>query len=70
LLLIKIKNALLGSQDAKSLIKTFDYPRLGPGMMWERCQDLLEKKGSPVFLNTEVMLVERQGQRITKVLAR
>lgn len=65
-----VKNALLGSQDAKSLIKTFDYPRLGPGMMWERCQDLLETKGSPVYLNTEVVCVERQGTRITKVLAR
>jgi protoporphyrinogen oxidase len=27
-------NAIFGSQNAKSLIKKFDYPRLGPGMMW------------------------------------
>ena len=63
-------NALFGKQNAKSLIKKFDYPRLGPGMMWERCQELLENNGSPVHLNTEVVRVEREGKRITKVIAR
>lgn len=63
-------NALFGSQNAKSLIKKFDYPRLGPGMMWERCQALLEAQGSPVHLNTEVVRVEREGSRITKVVAK
>jgi len=65
-----IVNALFGSQNAKSLIKKFDYPRLGPGMMWERCQELLDLQGSPVYLNTEVVRVERQGNCITKVVAR
>jgi protoporphyrinogen oxidase len=63
-------NALFGSQNAKSLIKRFDYPRLGPGMMWERCQEMLEAQGSPVHLDTEVIRVERQGTSITKVIAR
>lgn len=62
-------NALFGSQNAKSLIKTFDYPRLGPGMMWERCQELLEAQGCPVHLHTEVVKVEREGSRITRVVA-
>ncbi|WP_446344393.1 alkaline phosphatase family protein [Coleofasciculus sp. F4-SAH-05] len=34
-------NAVFGSQNAKSLIKEFKYPILGPGMMWERCQEIL-----------------------------
>ncbi|MBE9110353.1 NAD(P)/FAD-dependent oxidoreductase [Nodosilinea sp. LEGE 07298] len=63
-------NAVFGSQNAKSLIKKFDYPRLGPGMMWERCQELLDRHGSPVHLNTEVVRVEREGNRITKVVAK
>lgn len=63
-------NALFGSQNAKSLIKTFDYPRLGPGMMWERCQDLLNASGSPVYLHTEVVKVERDGNRIVKVMVK
>ncbi|MGC8712488.1 MAG: NAD(P)-binding protein [Leptodesmis sp.] len=33
-----VMNALFGSQNAKSLIKEFNYPILGPGMMWERCR--------------------------------
>ncbi|MEO1297784.1 MAG: NAD(P)/FAD-dependent oxidoreductase [Cyanobacteria bacterium J06636_16] len=65
-----VTNALFGSQNAKSLIKEFDYPRLGPGMMWERCQELLEASGSPVHLHTEVVRVEREGKRVTKVIAK
>jgi protoporphyrinogen oxidase len=61
-------NALFGGQDAKSLIKEFDYPRLGPGMMWERCQQLVEEQGSPVYLNTNVIKVEREGNRVTAIV--
>ena len=65
-----VLNALFGSQNAKSLIKEFDYPRLGPGMMWERCQELLDANKSPVHLHTEVVRVEREDTRITKVIAK
>ncbi len=65
-----VMNAVFGSKNAKSLIKTFEYPRLGPGMMWERCQELLDEAGSPVHLHTEVTRVEREGNRITKVIAK
>lgn len=64
-----VLNALFGSQNAKSLIKEFDYPRLGPGMMWERCQELVEAHGSPVYLNTKVVRVEHEAGRVTKVIA-
>jgi protoporphyrinogen oxidase len=63
-------NALFGSQNAKSLIKKFDYPKLGPGMMWEKCQEILDMHGSPVHLNTEVVRVERQGTRITQIIVK
>jgi len=62
-------NALFGSQNAKSLIKEFDYPILGPGMMWERCQEILNDKGSPVHLNTSVTRIEREGTRIKCITA-
>jgi len=65
-----VLNALFGSQTSKSLIKEFDYPILGPGMMWERCQEMLDHKGSPVHLDTQVVRVERQGQRITRIVAK
>lgn len=62
-----VLNALFGSQNAKSLIKEFDYPILGPGMMWERCQELVEEKGSPVFLNTSVVQIQREGTQIKSI---
>lgn len=65
-----VKNALFGSQNAKSLIKTFDYPRLGPGMMWERCQEILEQRGSPVYLDTEVLRIKHNDGHVTSVVAK
>lgn len=65
-----VMNALFGSNDTKTLIKEFDYPILGPGMMWERFQQLLESKGAPVHLNTGVVRIEREGNRIKSVTAR
>jgi protoporphyrinogen oxidase len=63
-----VLNALFGNHKIKSLIKEFDYPRLGPGMMWERCQDILEQQGTSVHLNTKVVRIERDGNRILKVV--
>lgn len=63
-------NAVFGSQNAKSLIKEFDYPLLGPGMMWERCQEILESKDAPVQMNTQVISVKREGTRVKSIIAR
>ena len=38
----------------KTLIDAFDYPRLGPGQMWEAFQRNLEKRGSKVLLERPV----------------
>ncbi|MDJ0846241.1 NAD(P)/FAD-dependent oxidoreductase [Crocosphaera sp.] len=65
-----VVNALFGSNDTKTLIKEFDYPLLGPGMMWERFQEKLEAQGNPVHLNTEVVRVEREGKRIIRIIAK
>ena len=63
-----VVDALLGSSDAKTLIKEFDYPIYGPGMMWERCQEILAARGADVHLNTRVTAVEHENNRIRKVL--
>ncbi len=42
-----------------SLIEEFQYPRHGPGMMWERCRDLVEALGVPVVMQTPVAKLER-----------
>ncbi|MFN0114161.1 MAG: NAD(P)/FAD-dependent oxidoreductase [Paracoccaceae bacterium] len=60
-------NALTGSNDTTSLIEEFQYPRLGPGMMWEKTQELIEEQGGKVELRSAVVGVNRQGNRVTSV---
>jgi protoporphyrinogen oxidase len=57
-----IKNAVLpnrGSKDrarvVKTLIDTFRYPRLGPGMMWETCTQKVRGMGGQVLLGRSVV---------------
>ena len=59
-----IWNAISGSNDTASLIEQFEYPRLGPGMMWEKCRDLIFKRGGEVRMNTSVTRINRNGNRI------
>ena len=61
-----VKNAL--SQGRRrtritSLIEEFHYPRLGPGMMWERTRELVEAEGSKVVLATRLVSIRRFGGR-------
>jgi len=46
------------STDIKTLINEFDYPRLGPGQMWETCADQLVKKGHRVLMSHRVTRIE------------
>ncbi len=62
-----IWNALSGANDTTSLIEEFDYPRLGPGMMWEKTRDIVQAHGNEVQLRASVVRVNRQGSRVTSV---
>ena len=53
----------------KSLIHTFQYPRLGPGQMWEACRDRVVERGHPVLMRHRATRIERTGDRITAVIA-
>ncbi len=50
-----------------SLIEEFQYPKYGPGMMWERCRTLVEQAGGEVDLSTAVTAVHHSGGRVTGV---
>lgn len=39
---------------AKTLINSFDYPKLGPGMMWQTVSNIIQDNGSIVHLDSEV----------------
>lgn len=68
---LSLVSALLGtfvrSNNVKSLIHEFYYPRLGPGMMWERFRQVIEQGGGQVRTNTEGVRLNRDGNRITSV---
>ena len=74
-LVATVKTALLGSRfsrrrEVTSLIERFLYPRLGPGMLWERCRDILEEKGYPTLTGTEVTSIRHSAGRVTAVCVR
>jgi protoporphyrinogen oxidase len=60
-------NALSGHNDTASLIEEFRYPRLGPGMMWEKTVDRIAENGGEVQMNTRVGRILRDGNRVTGV---
>jgi protoporphyrinogen oxidase len=43
------------SRVVKTLIDTFRYPRLGPGMMWEKCAQRVRELGGEVLLGCNVV---------------
>ena len=43
-----------GKTDITSLIEEFDYPKFGPGQMWERCTELVTAAGSTVEFDAPV----------------
>jgi protoporphyrinogen oxidase len=63
-----IWNALLpkrNQKDITSLIEEFNYPKLGPGMMWERCTELVRAQGGAVQLERPVTrIVHRDGRAV------
>lgn len=67
-----LQNALFKSKNgtAKTLIDSFHYPRRGPGMLWERVQQLVEQQGHRVITQADVVQVRMNGQRVEQIVAR
>src|SRR5207237_9486337 len=68
-----IANAVLpkrNQKDITSLIEEFQYPKYGPGMMWERCTELVQAQGSRVLPNTAVTKIRPENGRATSVIRR
>ncbi|MDQ3763867.1 MAG: NAD(P)/FAD-dependent oxidoreductase [Actinomycetota bacterium] len=56
-------------QQITSLIEEFHYPKYGPGMMWERCCELVEAAGSKVHLGQPVTRIRHEDGRVVSVEA-
>ena len=68
-----VVNALMPKKNQKSitsLIEEFQYPKHGPGMMWERCHDLIEAKGCKVVMNSRVVGIKTENGKAVSVTAR
>jgi protoporphyrinogen oxidase len=65
------KHAFFGSRgnQIKSLISEFNYPRYGPGQMWERMRDEIRERGGEVRLNAPVTRLRMDGGRVTEIVA-
>lgn len=53
----------------KTLIHEFEYPRKGPGMMWNRCRDIVQERGSRIKTNARVEKIFWQPGKVTSVQA-
>ena len=66
-----VLNALFGKQAKgkgeviKTLIDRFEYPRLGPGQMWEAARDKVREGGSAVHMDAAVESIEHDGSAVT-----
>ncbi|MGB7159508.1 MAG: NAD(P)/FAD-dependent oxidoreductase [Tepidisphaeraceae bacterium] len=66
-----VLNALFkGGDKVKSLITKFDYPRLGPGQMWERFAQAIDARGGEVRLKADAIAVRHCGGRATSIVVR
>jgi protoporphyrinogen oxidase len=67
-----IVNAILPKRnqtDITSLIEEFQYPKFGPGMMWEVCRDKVVAQGSTVHMETKVRTIRHRDGKAYEVVA-
>ncbi|MEX0663754.1 MAG: NAD(P)/FAD-dependent oxidoreductase [Acidimicrobiia bacterium] len=57
------------AKQVTSLIEEFNYPKYGPGMMWERCTELVTANGAKVIFDSKVTKVEHENGRAVAVTA-
>jgi len=68
-LLTGLRNALIRSKnnnkDIRTLIEEFDYPKFGPGMMWQTAANIVQQNGCQVWLGAEVAGILWSENRVT-----
>ncbi len=59
-----------GEETIKTLIDSFEYPRLGPGQMWEKYRDDLIAANGRVQMGEEVVSINTIGEEVISVSTR
>lgn len=65
-----IVNAVLPKRNQKSitsLIEEFQYPKYGPGMMWESCAERVRQLGGEVTTGVRVVAVHHSGGKAVEI---
>jgi protoporphyrinogen oxidase len=71
-----LRNAVFSTKQAKdghivtTLIDQFHYPQLGPGMMWERCAEILAAQGNETIRGVRVERLRHRNGQIACVYGR
>jgi protoporphyrinogen oxidase len=69
-----VLNALLPARKSAGVVKTlidqFQYPRLGPGMMWEKTRDDLLKLGAQIQMGEEVARIQHDSNQVLSITTR
>jgi len=56
-----------GAKVVKTLIDKFQYPKLGPGQMWEKTRDDIVREGGEIHMGENVVKITREGNRAISV---
>jgi protoporphyrinogen oxidase len=59
-----------GQTEITTLIDQFQYPKYGPGMMWERARDIVVEGGGEVVMEAPVLAVHHRDGQAVAVTAR
>jgi protoporphyrinogen oxidase len=59
-----------GQTEITTLIDRFQYPKFGPGMMWERVRDLVVDGGGEVVMEAPILAVHHRDGKAVAVTAR
>ncbi len=65
----RVKNRQSRGSQVTSLIESFNYPKYGPGQMWERCTEILAERDSPVHFEMDVVGIEHADGAAHAVIA-
>jgi protoporphyrinogen oxidase len=57
------------TKQVTSLIEEFNYPKYGPGMMWEKCAEIVTSRGTKIVMNAHVARIRHENGKAVTVTA-
>ena len=71
---VAVWNAIFGPGKGKEVVKTlieqFEYPRLGPGLMWVKAAEFVTARGGQMRMGAEAVKLKHVEGRVVEIMAR